>query len=100
MAPSTRDRILAASLELFNAWGEPHVSTALIASQLNISEGNLWYHFRTKRDLVVALFGQLEERVERNLSRQPAHGGEDQLAVFTDYLRQGFRDIWDYRFLY
>ncbi len=98
-AVKTRDRILKAALGLFNERGEAHVSLAQIAAKLGISEGNLWYHFRTKHDLVAALFTDLEERIERNLSREPASAGAD-LADFGDYARQSFRDIWEYRFLY
>jgi AcrR family transcriptional regulator len=90
---------LKAALHLFNERGEAHVSLAQIAGRLGISEGNLWYHFRTKRDLVAALFAELEERIDRNLSREPAAAG-GHLADFGDYARQSFRDIWEYRFLY
>ena len=98
-ATKTRDRILKAALGLFNERGETHVSIAQIAAKIGISEGNLWYHFRTKHDLVAALFAELEERIERNLTRKPASAGAD-LADFGEYARQSFRDIWDYRFLY
>ncbi len=95
----TRDRILQASRRLFNERGENTVSLAQIAARLEISEGNLWYHFRTKRDLVAALFAELEVLVERNLSRPPPEAGH-QLADFADYAMQAFRDMWEYRFLY
>lgn len=94
----TRDRILKAALLLFNERGEAHVSLAQIAGKLDISEGNLWYHFRTKRDLIAALFAGLEERIERTLSRRPTHA--NQLADYAEYARQSFRDIWEHRFLY
>jgi AcrR family transcriptional regulator len=99
MTTKTRERILETSLALFNERGESSVSLAQIAAALGISEGNLWYHFRTKRDLVAALFAELEQRVERNLSRPPAEAGT-QLADFADYTMQAFRDMWDYRFLF
>lgn len=95
----TRDRILKAALALFNERGEGHVSLAQIAGRLGISEGNLWYHFRTKRDLITALFAELEEQIERNLSRAPAEDG-NHLADFADYARQSCRYMWEYRFLY
>jgi AcrR family transcriptional regulator len=63
----TRDRISRAALALFNERGEAHVSLAQIAGRLGISEGNLWYHFRTKRDLVAELFAELEARFDHTL---------------------------------
>jgi AcrR family transcriptional regulator len=98
-AVKTRDRISKAALALFNERGEAHVSLAQIAGRLGISEGNLWYHFRTKRDLVAALFAELEARIDHNLSRDPASFGP-LLAEFADCARQGYRDMWEYRFLY
>jgi hypothetical protein len=61
--PKTRDRILETALALFNKDGFAKVTTARIAAEVGISEGNLWYHFRTKRDLVVALWEQLAESI-------------------------------------
>jgi AcrR family transcriptional regulator len=95
----TRERILQASLALFNERGEAGVSLGQVAAALGISEGNLWYHFRAKRDLVAALSDELGVRTEQNLSRPPAGSG-GQLADFADYTRQCFRDMWEYRFLY
>src|SRR5260221_236669 len=79
-AMKTRERILRASLTLFNERGEGAVSLAQVAARLGISEGNLWYHFRAKRDLVAALSVELEARIEQNLSRPPAAAG-GQLAI-------------------
>lgn len=94
----TRDRILTAALALFNESGEAGVSLAQIAAELGISEGNLWYHFRTKRDLVGALLEQLEQRIDQNLSRAPVDSGK--LAAYAEYARQCFRVVWEFRFLY
>lgn len=94
----TRDRILKTALALFNESGEAGVSLAQIAGALGISEGNLWYHFRTKRDLIAALLEALEERIEQNLSRPPAEAGS--VATYNEYTQQCFRTMWEYRFLY
>ena len=56
----TRDRILECALLLFNQQGEPNVSTLEIANELDISPGNLYYHFHGKEPLVMELFERFQ----------------------------------------
>ncbi|MCC8361598.1 TetR/AcrR family transcriptional regulator [Lysobacter sp. A6] len=98
MARQTRQRILDASLAMFNAQGEPNVTTNHIADELEISPGNLYYHFRNKDDIIEHLFGRYEERIDAALGA-PA----DRLPGLEDIwlqLHLVFECIWDYRFLY
>ena len=94
----TRQRILDASLALFNEHGEAHVTTGHIADELNISPGNLYYHFRNKEEIVRHLFAAFEGTID-------VRPGEfaDTPAIMEDfwlYLHMMFECIWRYRFLY
>lgn len=98
MAPKTKDRIVSNSLKLFNELGYDAVTTARIAEDVGISEGNLWYHFRTKRDLVrahqLALFAQIDERYA--IDSTP----ETVLEDYARYNRMMFEEVWAYQYLY
>jgi len=98
MARQTRQRILDASLAMFNEQGEPNVTTNHIADELEISPGNLYYHFRNKDDIIEQLFQRYEERMDTALVAP-----EGRLRDLEDIwlqLHLVFEAIWDYRFLY
>lgn len=57
----TRDRILDTARLLFNEEGVAQVSTNRIATELDISPGNLHYHFKRKEDLVAWLLRRFAE---------------------------------------
>jgi AcrR family transcriptional regulator len=94
----TRERILAVSLGLFNERGEAHVTTGMIADELNISPGNLYYHFRNKDQIVERLFERYEERI--SIEPPQPSGGAGAIEDLWLYLHLMFEAIWDYRFLY
>ena len=97
-AKQTRERILDASLAMFNAQGEPNVTTNHIADELGISPGNLYYHYRNKDDIVERLFARYEARMDDALVAP-----EGRLPNLEDVwlqLHLVFECMWEYRFLY
>lgn len=53
-APSTRDRIIAAANKLFYAEGIRGVSVDAVAEAAGLTKRTLYYHFRSKDDLIAA----------------------------------------------
>lgn len=94
----TRDRILQASLQLFNEQGERSVTTNHIAVHLGMSPGNLYYHFRNKQQIIAELFGGYEQQVDGFLS--VPEGRPLEIADKARYLESIFRGLWEYRFLH
>ena len=93
----TAERILEVTLDLFNRFGEPNVSTTLISAELNISPGNLYYHYPAKDELINALFAAYERELTELL------GASDNVRNVEDawlFFHMLFELIWDYRFLY
>ena len=73
---ATQMRILLAALELFNEYGTATVSANRIAERCGISKGNLQYHFRNKREIIYAVFGQAIQEMDSGWYRDhPAPGG-------------------------
>lgn len=56
---STKNNIKQAALTCFNQIGMANARLQHIADAANMSVGNLTYHFRTKEDIVRALWGEL-----------------------------------------
>lgn len=64
----TAERVLITALELFNQQGENNISSVDIAIEMDISPGNLYYHFKGKEVIVGALFELHQEQMQRILN--------------------------------
>ena len=94
----TRDRIIQASLDMFNEQGERNVTTNHIAAKLEISPGNLYYHFKNKQQIIFDIYLEYEAKVDENLQLP-----QDRQITVNDklvYLQKIFQGLWDYRFLH
>jgi AcrR family transcriptional regulator len=94
----TRERVLETSLRLFNDFGEPNVTTTVIADEMNISPGNLYYHFRNKDEIVNEIFAAFEKEIDALLALSPDR--EVNVEDVWLFLHVMFETIWKYRFLY
>lgn len=65
----TAQRILLTALAMFNEHGENAVTSVDIAIELDISPGNLYYHFKGKESIVVALMKMHEQQMQALLTR-------------------------------
>ena len=100
MAPrvKTSERIVQTSLELFNQQGERSVSTNHIAAHMEISPGNLYYHFPNKQAIIAVLFREYEALVDSFL--RPPQGRTMVVEDKRFYLQAVLAGMWRYRFLH
>ncbi len=99
----TRDRILHTSLALFNEEGEANTTTIDIANELDISPGNLYYHFKGKDQLISELFQQYERALSDTLSapiQAPLSTKAGSVEDNWYYLYVVLEEMYQYRFLY
>lgn len=92
----TSERILEASRQLFNEKGYAATTVTEIAAAVGIAQGNVTYHFPTKRDLVIRLEADAQQTMASRWTT-PRSG-----AIADDYVEHllfAMRLTWDNRFL-
>ncbi len=94
----TREKILHTSLLLFNEEGESHVTTVDIANELDISPGNLYYHFKGKEVIIENLFEKFEDSFS-DILHAPIKK-ELKIEDSWYYLYVVFEEMYHYRFIY
>ena len=72
---NTRQRIQDVALELFAEQGYEKTSLREIAERLNVTKAALYYHFKTKEEIIVSLFEDLTKPIEELIEwgRQQPH---------------------------
>lgn len=93
----TQQKILERAVALFNEHGVGPVSLNRIAESLQISGGNLHYHFRTKDELVRAIFDRIRAEPLQVTSA-------DLMTPTVAHMRFMFERysqlVWSYRFFF
>jgi len=95
---TTRERILEASLRIFNEKSFAATSLSDIAKEVGIAKGNLTYHFATKKGLAF----ELEQRARAQVLERRSEGAQEYSFVdaYVETIWFGLSDWWQYRFLY
>lgn len=93
---NTKNKIKEAARQLFNRQGLADTSLRNIAQELGISQGNLNYHYKTKQDLVEALYYELVAKMDKQLAFATANSVLE--ALYQSSL-QSLTIFYDYRFL-
>jgi AcrR family transcriptional regulator len=105
MSPETggRDAILDTSAKLFSQQGYNGVSIRDIAQECGMTNAALYYHFKNKEDLFLAMLQRDHEQTLASL-REAANGPGDlredlkqlvaQYAAITCERRQSFQTLW------
>ena len=94
----TKQRILQTARVLFNEEGESNIAMIDIAAVLDISPGNLYYHYRGKEQLLPALLECFEQEFGEllNADISPLSSVED----YWSYLYLLLKALDDYRCLH
>ncbi|HIS40201.1 MAG TPA: TetR/AcrR family transcriptional regulator [Candidatus Aphodovivens avistercoris] len=80
----TKRRIATAAKELFGEYGFEPVSVKDIAERAGVTTGALYYHFKNKDDLIMAVYGE-NATLFRELSEKFARS-EDPLGDIVEFL--------------
>ncbi len=94
----TAEKALLTSLEMFNQHGEANITCVDIAIELDISPGNLYYHFKGKEAIVTALFDMYMKRSSKILVSPESK--KLSLSEFFHYLFRLLESVHLFRFIY
>lgn len=80
---ATRAALIAAARELFAEHGYASVATEQIVKRAGVTRGALYHHFDGKRDLLRAVYEQIESELARRLGEaaEPGAGSLETLAT-------------------
>jgi AcrR family transcriptional regulator len=93
----TKERILFKALDLFNDKGVKDVTLRQIASSLEMSQGNLNYHFRKKSELVSHLYFKLVEEMDHELNKTTRD--KPILSFLSESALISMNILYQYRFI-
>lgn len=93
----TQDLIVQTSIYLFNKHSTKAISSNRIAHECHISPGNLYYHFRTKEEIIQSVFHSIGKEMTSNWSEDHLHPTMEHMRFI--FARQ-IKLMWKYRFFH
>ncbi|MEO0898122.1 MAG: TetR/AcrR family transcriptional regulator [Bacteroidota bacterium] len=84
-----KEKIIMKAVELFNEKGIPSTSPNQIAAALNISTGNLTYHYKTKESLIREVYERMHEESQDFIQLEgylTLHDFRKIMARFRDFM--------------
>ena len=94
-----RAQILAAASRVFARQGFHRTTVREIAREAGLADGTIYLYFASKRELLLALLGQLG-RVDERPADFAAMAGVDARTFLDAYLRRRFADLGEWRQLF
>lgn len=92
----TKDKILQVSIDLFNRSGVVAVTTNHIAKEMDISPGNLYFHFANKEEIIRHIFRQMMEETYQLWKTKKTGRMTPPLTL----IEMNFELFWKYRFFH
>lgn len=81
---ATRERLVTAAVELFTRHGFAGTSLQMIADELGFTKAAIYYHFRTREQLLTAvvepILGELQTVIEAAEQQRSAHARADRMV--------------------
>lgn len=93
----TKDKILKCALGLFNEKGISQVSLRTIAAEMQISLGNLTYHFKKREEIIEALYLALVGKLDYAIKEEML--GENPFKLLFNIPDVTISCFYEYRFL-
>ena len=89
----TRSRLLRTAIRLMSKEGFDALTVEAIAQAADVGKGTIYNYFRTKEDIVVAFFVDLERRVQAKLAKWTSAGQSEESLddILTSFLQYQFR---------
>lgn len=95
----TKEKIISKAIQLFNEKGYHMITTRHIAAELNISPGNLHYHFKHSEDIIKTIFSELILDMDKMMNKLNETNVKTLESLF-DFTFQTYEIFYSYRFIF